>query len=168
MAGDAFVVGAKLPSGRGATAEGSLDLLVQSYSIDEDRRAVKASLLRPAKVGSVLNFTKDAEVVSPDGRYLVSMKGFPFTTGLTVVDFRGGEELPGKKTAPVSALMMDAGGRLFIHDQLSDKKAVDTYRAVYEGEGDAAYGGGGGYGGEYGGRGGGGEYGGEFGGRGGR
>lgn len=156
MAGDALVVGAKLPSGRGAYAEGTLDLLVQSYSIDEDRRAMKASLLRPARVGAVLNFTKDAEVVSPDGRYLVTIKGFPFRTGVTVCDFRGGEELPGKKTAPVSALMMDAGGRLFLHDELADKDAIDNYRAIYEGTGDA-----GAYPGGYG-PAGGGEFGGEF------
>ncbi|TWT96062.1 hypothetical protein Pla108_31440 [Botrimarina colliarenosi] len=147
MAGDAFIAGAKLPSGRSAYAEGSVDLLVQSYSIDEDRRAIKAGIEDSFPIGAVLNLVEDAEVISPDGRYLVEMDSFKFRTGLTLCDFSGGEELPGKMKAPAKALFMDASGRLLVHDELDDRATVKGFRDTFDESAAGAGGFGGGFGG---------------------
>lgn len=132
MAGDALVKGAKLPSGKASRSEGSVDLLVQSYAIDDDRRAIKAGVEETFRIGSVLNLVKNTEVVSPDGQHLVEMKSFKFRTGLTLCDYQGGEELPGKQKEPVKALFMDAAGRLFVHDQLDDRAAVQNYKNLFD------------------------------------
>ncbi|QDV77582.1 hypothetical protein [Botrimarina mediterranea] len=132
MAGDALVEGAKLPSGKSLPSEGTVDLLVQSYALDDDRRAIKAGVEESFRIGSVLNLVENTEVVSADGQNLVEMKSFKFRTGLTLCDFQGGEELPGKKTAPVKALFMDAAGRLFVHDQLDDRTAVQNYKNLFD------------------------------------
>ena len=156
MAGDALVVGVKPPSGKALPSEGTVDLLVQSYAIDEDRRAIKAGVEKNVRIGSVLNLVENTEVVSPDGQNLVEMKQFKFRTGLTLCDFQGGEELPGKQKAPAKALFMDAAGRLFVHDQLEDAASVQNYKNLFDEN--AANAGGGfmprGGGGERGGRGG--------------
>jgi hypothetical protein len=132
MAGDALVEGVKPPAGKALPSEGTVDLLVQAYTIDEDRRAIKAGIEKPFRIGSVLNLVENTEVVSPDGQNLVEMKSFKFRTGLTLVDFQGGEELPGKQKAPAKALFMDAAGRLFVHDQLEDAAAVQNYKNLFD------------------------------------
>jgi hypothetical protein len=160
MAGDALVEGAKLPGGNAPSSEGSVDLLVQSYALDEDRRAIKAGVEKPFRIGAVLNLVENPWVVSPDGQHLVEMKSFKFRTGLTLCDFQGGEELPGKQKAPVKALFMDAAGRLFVHDQIDDRSQVQNYKNLFDEN--AANAGGGfmprGGGGEFGGGRGGGEF----------
>lgn len=162
MAGDTFVDSAKLPSGNNVYAEGTVDLLVQSYSLDEDRRAIKAGVEKTFSRGAVMNFKEDAEVVTPDGRSIREVDSFEFYTGLTLVDFRGGDELGGKLKAPVGVLIMDSGGRLSVRSELDDRDAIEAHRATFdESAGKGRGGGGGGYGGgEYGGGYGGGEYGG--------
>jgi hypothetical protein len=132
MAGDALVEGVKPPAGKALPSEGTVDLLVQAYTIDEDRRAIKAGIEKAFRIGSVLNLVENTEVVSPDGQNLVEMKSFKFRTGLTLVDFQGGEELPGKQKAPAKALFMDAAGRLFVHDQLEDAAAVQNYKNLFD------------------------------------
>lgn len=153
MAGDVFVSNAKLPSGRQKNAEGTIELLVQSYSLDENRRAIKGSVKESFRRGSVVNLTEDTWVISPDGRNQVEIDSFKFNTGLTLIDYEGGEEIGGKMKAPVGVLLMDASGRLLIHNELDDHESVRAYERTFE-ENDAAGRGGfggGGYGGEYGG-----------------
>lgn len=162
MAGDVFVVSAK-PAGRRAGSEGEVNLLVQSYKLDETRRAIKGATEETFRRGSVMNLTTDAEVLSSDGRWIVQHDDFQFHTGLTLVDFRGGGKLTGDLTEPVSVLLMDATGKLLTHNSLDDSEAVQRHTEAYS-ESDQTGGFGGGYGGEFGG----GEYGrggGEYGGR---
>lgn len=145
LAGDAFVSKAKL-TGR----QENVTLLVQAYSLNEDRRAIKAAVEKEFIRGDVLNFEEDVEVVKPDGRFIVEIEDFEFRTGLTVADFRGGEELPGRLEAPAKVLMMDAGGRLFMKDQLSDRETIEQHRNTFEESADGVNnfpGGGGGFGG---------------------
>ncbi len=153
MAGDAFVAGARRIS------EG-VDLLVQSYDLDENRRAIKAAHQDTFGRGAVMNFTEDTEVVSPDGRFLVEIDSFEFRTDLTLCDYRGGEDLAGRKKAPVRVLLMDASGRLFVRDELEDGSVVRAHEETFEeGDGKNRGGGfqgdfgGGGFGGEFGGAG---------------
>lgn len=176
MAGDVFVASAKPASTGKANSEGSVELLVQSFSLDEDRRAIKAELKEEFVLGSVMNMTEDVEVVTGDRRYIKELDSFEFRTGITLCDFRGGEDLPGDYEAPVSVLLMDPTGKLFVRNQLDDAEKIATHKATFEETTDArgggfggGYGGEGGYGGGYGGEGGyGGGYGGEggYGGRG--
>ncbi|MEQ8848669.1 hypothetical protein [Botrimarina sp.] len=168
MAGDVFVIGAKPASAR--SGEGTVDLLVQTYKLDESRRAIKAATEESFFLGSVMNLTADAEVLSSDGRWIVQHDDFQFRTDLTLCDFRGGKELPGDHTEPVSVLLMDASGKLITHNSLDDAEAIQRHRDAYSETNQGNFGGGyggGGYGGEYGGgEYGGGEFGGgEFGGR---
>ncbi|QDT68163.1 hypothetical protein MalM25_10790 [Planctomycetes bacterium MalM25] len=153
MAGDVFVSSAKLPSGRQKNAEGTIELLVQSYSLDEDRRSIKGGVKESFRRGSVINLSEDTWVVAPDGRNLVEIDSFKFNTGLTLMDYEGGEEVAGKTKAPVNVLLMDASGRLIVHNELDDHESVRAYEKTFEendGSGGGGYGGGG-YGGEYGG-----------------
>lgn len=152
LAGDAFVAGAKLP-GRQANAEGEVELLVQAFSLNEDRRAMKAGVEKKFGRGSVLNFTEDVEIVTPGGRYIVEQEDFNFRTGLTVADFRGGDELPGRMQAPAEVLFMDTSGKLFVRDSMTDREAIQAHRDTFDESATNAggYGGGGYGGGEYGG-----------------
>ena len=99
---------------------------------------------------------------------------FNFLTGITVLDFTGGEKLGKSKDllAPSRALLMDAAGHLFVQDEMEDMETVTEYQSIVEaGENTRGRGGRGGFGGAEGGYGGGGEggFGGEggYGGRGG-
>ncbi|CAN0343469.1 unnamed protein product [Ectocarpus sp. 4 AP-2014] len=147
LAGDAFVSKAKL-TGR----QQNVTLLVQSYSLNEERRAIKAAVEKEFIRGSVLNFTEDVEIVKPDGRFIVEEDDFQFRTGLTIADFRGGDELPGRMEAPAKVLMMDASGKLFVRDQTTDRETIEQHRATFDESAAGGFrGGGGGYGGEFGG-----------------
>lgn len=135
MAGDVFIAGAN-PPGRGAGAEGTLDLLVQSFKLDEDQRAVKGGVIQTFRRGSVMNLVEDIEVLSADRRWIVESEDFEFRTGITLCDFTGGEELARDMQAPARALLMDASGRLFVREQLDDAQAVEQHRQVFEAEAD--------------------------------
>lgn len=156
MAGDVFVSKAKLPNARQLNAEGSVELLVQSFSLDEERRAIKAAEFGSFNRGAVMNMTDDVEVVTGDRRGIKKLSKFEFRTGITLVDFRGGEELPGDLTAPVSVLLMDTTGKLFVRDELDDAEAIEAHNAIFDesaaGGARGGYGGGrgGGRGGEFG------------------
>lgn len=134
MAGDAFVAGAKRIN------EG-VELLVQSYDLDANRRAMKAAHEETFGRGAVMNLVEDTEVVSPDGRYLVEIDSFVFRTDLTLCDYSGGQELAGKHKAPVKVLLMDAGGRLFVRNELDDEPVISAHKETFE-EGAAGPGGG--------------------------
>ena len=131
MAGDAFVVSSKV-AGRGPYDEGSLDMLVQSFRVDESDRAQKSGLIKTFRRGSVMNMTEDTEVLSADRRWIDKVEDFEFRTGITICDFTGGTELTRDIDEPVRVLMMDASGRLFVRHQLDDSESVDRHRAIFE------------------------------------
>ncbi len=108
--------------------------------------------------GSVLNLQEKAKVIWADSTKLEpeqEKEEFNFRTGITVIDFRGGEKLSRDMTAPARALLMDPSGRLFLQEELDDSEPVAEYQQVIEG-GDqrggrnSPYGGGRGEGGGYG------------------
>jgi hypothetical protein len=84
--------------------------------------------------GSVVNLLQQkAQVIwsdlfdPADPEYEKSSPSFDFVTGLTLLDFRGGEQLDSKNrdlTGPTAALMMDGAGRIFLQDELDDRLPV--------------------------------------------
>jgi hypothetical protein len=59
---------------------------------------------------------------------------FDFLTGMTLLDFEGGETLAKRRdlTAPARALMMDSAGRLAIHEELADKKSIREFEYIID------------------------------------
>ena len=136
MAGDVFIMSAKAP-GKQANSEGSLELLVQSFNLDEDDRAVKGGHIQSFNRGSVMNMTKDVEVISSDRRWIDKYEDFNFRTGITRCDFYGGEEIARDISMPINALFMDAAGHLSVRNQLDDASTVQTHRDTFEEDKDA-------------------------------
>ncbi|MGI9427920.1 MAG: hypothetical protein ACR2NM_04640, partial [Bythopirellula sp.] len=126
--------------------------------------AAEVALDDSFKRGSVMDIFDKAKVVWARRFEPVNIPGFSFLTGITVLDFTGGEKLGRGKgiLAPARALLMDAAGHLYVQEELDDAETVDEYQLILEeGENSQNRGGRGGeMGGEYGGYGG--EFGGEF------
>jgi hypothetical protein len=59
---------------------------------------------------------------------------FDFITGLTLLDFTGGEPLGGNRglPAPARALVMDSTGRMKVEEELDDLMPVREYNAIIE------------------------------------
>ncbi|MCG8449737.1 MAG: hypothetical protein MI725_09185 [Pirellulales bacterium] len=107
--------------------------------------------------GSVINIYDSAKVVwSSDFDPEQNSDKFPFRTGITLLDFHGGEKLSTKNRnllVPVRALLMDPSGKLFVQSQLDDAEGVAEFESALELENDGRRGryGGEGYDSEYGG-----------------
>ncbi len=132
MAGGVSVAGAKVPSSKQPNAEGSVQLLVQSYALDENRRATKAGVIKSFRRGAVVNLTEDAEIITPDRRWIEKVDSFKFHTGVTLCDFSGGGTIGGKIKAPVNVLLMDATGKLFVHNELDDSQTVTDHKLIFD------------------------------------
>jgi len=129
--------------------------------------------------GSVINVIDKASVITANKIDELDLPKFEFLTGITVLDFSGGEKLSSKNSEmvrPTRALLMDAAGHLYLQNEMDDLETLTEYQAIIETRnsnrrrGGGMRGGemGGGYGGEMGGYGGEmGGYGGEMGGYGG-
>lgn len=90
--------------------------------------------------GSVLNFAAKASVIWADRADRDEEdkwnEEFEFRTGITVLDFRGGEKLSSKNrdlTAPARAVLMDLAGRMFLQNEMDDSESVAEYEDVIEG-----------------------------------
>jgi hypothetical protein len=135
-------------------------LLVESFSVDENGNAIQAAKEKAFRRGYVANMIEETEYVGPDGRWIDTIEGFKFLTGITLLDVDGGEQLSKDAAVPGRALLMGPAGELFIRKELDDKPAIDLHKMIFEkdkrggrnGEGDQ-------YRGEDGGRGGYGAYG---------
>jgi hypothetical protein len=59
---------------------------------------------------------------------------FDFITGVTLLDFTGGERLGGSRDllAPARALVMDSTGRMRVEEELSDQRPIREYNIVIE------------------------------------
>lgn len=132
MAGDVFIVDAKVPSKDQTNAEPTVELLVQSYDLDEEQRAIKAGTIQSFPAGSVMNMTEDVEVLSADQRWLVEVDSFRFSTGITLCDVIGGEVLTRDEVEPIKVLFMDPSGQLFVRNQLEDMPVIEQHRQIYE------------------------------------
>ncbi|MEO1495599.1 MAG: hypothetical protein AAFV43_00445 [Planctomycetota bacterium] len=157
MAGDVRITEVKPPAKGQANSEASVKFLVQSYAVDEDGRATRSGLERQFPIGSVMNMTADAEVITPDQRYIVDTNDFEFRTGITLAGVKGGTSITREYKEPIRTLLMDPAGRLFVRHEIDDRDAVELHKAIYEGDDDRSRGYGGGRGGGRGGRGRGGE-----------
>lgn len=131
MAGDVFVDAVKPPSAKVAGAEGSIDLLVQSFALDEEQRAIRVALEQSFRRGAVMNMTKDAEFVDPTGQWIDEIDSFQFRTGITLVDYDGGQSISRDFSAPGRVLLMSAGGELFIRNELDDAEAIRTHKDLF-------------------------------------
>ncbi len=128
-------------------------ILVQAFNSQLPAEiALEESFLR----GSVLNVRDKASVVWVDRADLAQEQAneeFDFRTGITVIDFRGGDRLSNRNrdlTVPARAVLMDPAGRLFLQAELDDREPVSTYQQALEGDtgGRNPFGGRGGGGGE--------------------
>jgi hypothetical protein len=92
--------------------------------------------------GSVLNLARKAQVIWSSLFKASDNQGKPqesptfnFLTGMTLLDFEGGEApVPRVRslTAPARALMMDSAGRLTIHEELKDKKSIREFEYIMD------------------------------------
>jgi hypothetical protein len=134
QAGLVYVAGAKPANPSNPAAEPEAELLIKGLDAGS---ASEAALQDMFTRGTVLNLIgKQAKVIwsstfeptDRDGDPVDSPK-FDFRTGLTLLDFAGGEILAGKRdlTAPARIVLMDGAGRLMIKSELDDTKQVNEY-----------------------------------------
>ena len=162
-----YLVSAKPSRANNFNAEPKAEILIKALN---SQYAAEVGLSAFFGRGSVINVVSKAKVIWANKFKEVKPPEFDFLTGITVLDFTGGEKLGKSKdmVAPARALLMDAAGGLFVQDEMEDLETITEYQAILEAgknsRGRGGRGGGmGGYGGEgggYGGEGGGG-YGGE-------
>lgn len=132
LAGDVFVADASIPKADKSNSEPTINLLVNTFDLDEDRRAMRAETIDKFYLGSVMNFKKDIETLSSDQQWLIERDSFPFRTGITLCDVSGGDQISRDEKAPVKVLFMDSTGMLFVRNQAEDKDKVERYKAIYE------------------------------------
>jgi hypothetical protein len=135
-----YLASAKIASPTNLNAEPEAKFLVQAFNSQLPAEiAMEESFLR----GNVLNVHNKASVMWVNRSDLMpeqESQDFDFLTGITVVDFRGGEPLNQRNrdlTAPAQAVLMDAAGRLFLQTELGDSEPLQTYQQALEGEGGA-------------------------------
>jgi hypothetical protein len=150
-----YLVQAKPVKGNNVTSEPEAEVLIKMLD-----SAFAAELARTEKLlrGSVANFEDKAEVIWSNIYEVEGNKDpeFKFRTDITLLDFSGGEKLGSRSSdfiAPARALLMDAGGRLFVQSELDDAEAVAEFKQVIETGGENSRnnfrGGRGGFGGEF-------------------
>ncbi len=177
--GQVYIAGAKAAKESNVNDEPAARLVVHALNREH---AAEIALEDWFRRGSVVNVHRKANVIWADRYDPEKNVEFDFHTGITMLDFAGGQTLSRKDselTAPARALLMDPAGNLKVVSELEHEDKVKEYEAAVEsgkdsrggsGRGMMGYGGGeGGYGGGEGGYGGGeGGYGGGEGGYGGR
>ncbi len=96
-------------------------------------RAVDAAAAQEVYRGSLVNFTKQIDVLHPVYREFVTLKDYEFRTNVLVLDIRGGESLPTDSkdskdlVAPGEFLLMDENGNLIVQNEFEDDS---SYRAA--------------------------------------
>ncbi len=162
-----YLVSAKPVRASSFTAEPQAEILIKALNSEH---AAEIGRQDSFKRGSVINVSDKAKVIWASKFDSTESPSFDFLTGITVLDFTGGDKLGKSKELlkPARALLMDAAGHLFVQEEMKDLETITEFQAIVEaGKESRTRGGGGGdefggeYGGEFGGEGGG-EYGGEF------
>lgn len=132
-----YLAGADTASESNFNDEPEANILVQVFnSLLPAEIALEKSFLR----GSVLNVRDKASVIWVDRADLAQAQvndDFDFRTGITVIDFRGGERLSTRNrdlTVPARAVLMDPAGRLFLQSELEDREPADNYERALEGD----------------------------------
>jgi hypothetical protein len=118
----------------GSGDEPRANLLVDGFGKStETNNWIQASTMKEMPRGSVANFVEDAEYITEQQTHIDKAKSFKFTTGMTVVDIRGGERLAqrGDLLAPASVLLMGPAGELSIRRETDDAAEVQSHREVF-------------------------------------
>jgi hypothetical protein len=133
-----FVKGNDL-SANPTVSESEAILLVKSL---DSQFAAEIGVAGEFARGSVLNLQRQAQIIWSsvyDPQQQPDSPVFDFFTGQTLVDFDGGEKLGSRvPLAPARALLMDAAGRMTVHNELEDVQSVAEFDAVIEADKAAA------------------------------
>jgi hypothetical protein len=106
---------------------------VSALSVDEKGFPIQASVEEEFRLGSLLAKKGDIDVLVDQNRFIEKKEDFEVDTGIVLLDLAGGEQIDRSDfNEPGLALMMDAGGRLFVKNELDDEVEVATHRAVFE------------------------------------
>ncbi|QDS97996.1 hypothetical protein [Adhaeretor mobilis] len=150
-----FVAGGQEANENNFNDEPEAKLVVKTLN---SRHAAEIAISQWFTRGSVINVFEKAEIIWAARFELEEGEkepNFPFYTGMTLVDFHGGEAFSSKNkdlTEPTQVLFMDAAGRLIRQRELDDLEPVEEFTEIIESAVDSKAGGNRGFGGgEYGG-----------------
>jgi hypothetical protein len=143
-AGLVYVAGAEPANPANYASEPEAKILIKSL---DAAQVAEVALAEMFSRGTVLNlFGKQPQVIwsatfqstNADGEPQPSPK-FDFRTGLTLMDFDGGEVLGGNRElkAPARALVMDSTGKMMIESELERYETVWQYGKLMEMHADA-------------------------------
>jgi hypothetical protein len=126
-----FVAGAKAANESNFASEPEAEILIKTL---DPEYAAQVGIAEWFKRGSVLNVVDHAKVIwasrfEPENQ---QDPEFTFRTGVTLLDFDGGDPLNNSRdlAAPTRALLMDAAGRLTLQDELENTKQVEEYKQI--------------------------------------
>ncbi|MBA3482893.1 MAG: hypothetical protein H0T51_13880 [Pirellulales bacterium] len=130
-----YLATAKPPSQSNLNAEPEARLVIKSLDSTD---AAEVALGDWFTRGSVLNRSQKAQIIwsslfKVDPAEPQESPVFDFITGLTLVDFDGGDEMTDanrKLLAPARAIVMDSSGRLRLRNELEDEKSVREYDLI--------------------------------------
>jgi uncharacterized membrane protein YgcG len=130
--GRIYIAGAKAAKENNVNDEPSAKLLVHALSREHAAEIAMEAWFRR---GSVVNVQSKANVIWAD-KYDPSLDvEFDFQTGITMLDFAGGQSLSRRDselTAPARALLMDAAGNLRMITELEHAEQVNEYESAVE------------------------------------
>jgi hypothetical protein len=121
-------------AGSSGSDDPRVDLVVDGFAPGpETGNWVQASKLKEGLTrGSVVNFTENTDYLLENRLFVDRFDGtFSFTTGVTVLDARGGERVGRNDTAPSRVLVMGPGGDLKIRREIDDAPDVQNFRDVF-------------------------------------
>lgn len=130
LAGSVQIAEAKPASGKTFNEEPTSKLMITS--IDQvEGKPMQTSIERDLPRGAVANVVeKDAKYLTIDGRFVDEAETFQFTTGITLLDMKGGESLARDQNAPSQVLLMDSTGQLSVRSELDDAADVKRMREL--------------------------------------
>ncbi|MCH2114381.1 MAG: hypothetical protein MK171_05665 [Pirellulales bacterium] len=119
------------------TVESKLELLVKALNNEFAAEVSKADFFIR---GSVINLREKPTLIkAAEYDPEEDSTEFDLRTGITLLDFLGGEKLHSKNKdlfAPTRALLMDAAGKLFVQSELEDAETVGDYEEALEKQSD--------------------------------
>ena len=130
--GRVYIAGAKAAKESNVNDEPSAKLLVHALNREH---AAEIALEEWFRRGSVVNVHGKADVIWADRYDPAENVEFDFHTGITMLDFAGGQALSSKDsdlTAPARALLMDPAGKLKVVTELEHEDKVKEYELAVE------------------------------------
>jgi len=129
-----YLASAKPAKETNVNAEPEAQLLIKALN---SQYKAEIALAKYFPRGSVINVHEKADVVWSNDYTSEQNSEFDFNTGITLLDFSGGEKLSRRNkdlTSPTRAVLMDASGRLFLQSELDDLRPVAAFQRVISGE----------------------------------